>query len=59
KCPNCGLFLINSEDIETHHIIPVKDGGSDDAENLIHLHKACHKQEHKKIEVKRRQEWME
>ena len=52
KCPICGLFLINSEDIETHHIIPVKDGGSNDAENLIHLHKACHKQEHSKTKFK-------
>ncbi len=48
KCPNCGQFLINGEDVETHHIIPVKDGGSEDTENLIHLHTACHKQEHSK-----------
>ncbi|MDJ0650789.1 MAG: group II intron reverse transcriptase/maturase [Xenococcaceae cyanobacterium MO_188.B19] len=52
KCPNCGLFFNNGEDVETHHIIPVKDGGSDDTENLIHLHKACHKQEHSKTKFK-------
>ncbi len=46
KCPVCGEHLFNSEDIETHHIIPVKQGGSDDIENLIHLHKTCHKQVH-------------
>ncbi|WP_083874355.1 group II intron reverse transcriptase/maturase [Dactylococcopsis salina] len=46
KCPVCGESLYNGEEIETHHIVPVKDGGSDDAENLIHLHKACHKQVH-------------
>ena len=46
KCPVCGESLYNGEEIETHHIIPVKDGGSDDTENLIHLHKACHKQVH-------------
>ncbi len=46
KCPICGNSLLNGEDIETHHIVPVKDGGSDDTENLIHLHEACHKQEH-------------
>ncbi len=46
KCPVCGEHLFNGEDIETHHIIPVKRGGSDDIENLIHLHKACHKQVH-------------
>ena len=48
KCPNCGQSLFNGEDIETHHIVPVKEGGSDDTENLIHLHSACHKQEHNK-----------
>ena len=52
KCPICGQFLTNGEDIETHHIVPVKNGGSDDAENLIHLHSACHKQEHSKPKLK-------
>ena len=52
KCPNCGQFLINGDNVETHHIIPVKDGGSDDTENLIHLHRACHKQEHAKSKFK-------
>lgn len=46
KCPVCNDPLFNGEEIETHHIVPVKQGGSDDAENLIHLHKACHKQVH-------------
>lgn len=52
KCPICGDSLFNVEEIETHHIIPVKDGGSDDTENLIHLHKACHKQVHSKTKSK-------
>ena len=47
KCLLCGQPLFNGEDIETHHIIPVKQGGSDDTENLIHLHAMCHKQVHK------------
>ena len=51
KCPICGDSLFNGEEIETHHIVPVKDGGSDDTENLIHLHKACHKQVHSRIQV--------
>ena len=51
-CPNCKQSLFNGEDIETHHIVPVKDGGSDDSENLIHLHIACHKQEHHKPKLK-------
>ncbi len=46
KCPICGEALYKVEDLETHHIKPVKDGGSDDTENFYHLHKPCHKQEH-------------
>lgn len=46
KCPICGQSLFNGEDIETHHIVPVKEGGTDDINNLIHLHIACHKQVH-------------
>ena len=52
KCPNCGQYLFNEEEIETHHIVPMKDGGSDDTENLIHLHSTCHKQEHAKSKFK-------
>lgn len=54
KCPNCGQSLFNGENIETHHIVPVKNGGSNDTENLIHLHSACHKQEHSKSKLKAR-----
>jgi RNA-directed DNA polymerase len=46
RCPVCGDSLYNEEEIETHHIISVKEGGSDDPENLVHLHKVCHKQLH-------------
>lgn len=53
KCPICGEPLFNGEEIETHHIIPVAQGGLDDMENLQHLHKACHLQVHK-IQVKPR-----
>ncbi|VEP15218.1 hypothetical protein H1P_3170006 [Hyella patelloides LEGE 07179] len=38
--------VFTEEDIETHHIVLVKDGGSDKAENLYQLQSACHKQEH-------------
>jgi RNA-directed DNA polymerase len=51
KCPICGEHLLNSEDIETHHIVPVNQGGSNDIENLIHLHTACHKQVHSKSKL--------
>lgn len=47
KCPGCGEPLFNGEEIETHHIVPVAGGGTDDVENLQHLHKPCHKQVHK------------
>ncbi|OKH26229.1 group II intron reverse transcriptase/maturase, partial [Hydrococcus rivularis NIES-593] len=52
KCTVCGENLFNEEQIETHHLIPVKEGGSDDTENLVHLHKACHKQVHSKTKSK-------
>jgi RNA-directed DNA polymerase len=46
KCPVCGEPLFNGEEVETHHILPVAKGGTDDMENLMHLHRACHKQVH-------------
>lgn len=48
KCPNCGEPLFNGEELDTHHIVPVAEGGREDIENLQHLHRACHKQEHSK-----------
>lgn len=48
KCPVCGDSLFKVEEIDTHHIVPVAEGGTDDSENLKHLHKACHKQVHSK-----------
>ena len=53
NCPICGERLFNGEEIETHHISPVVQGGLDDLENLQHLHKACHKQEHSKTKSNR------
>ncbi len=53
KCPVCNDPLFNGEEIETHHIVPLKDGGTDDTKNLVHLHKACHKQVHSRIQVQR------
>lgn len=48
KCPICSEPLLNGEEIETHHIVAVAEGGLDDITNLQHLHKACHKQLHSK-----------
>jgi RNA-directed DNA polymerase len=42
KCPVCGEHLFNGEELQTHHIIKVKDGGSDSINNLIHQHQSCH-----------------
>lgn len=53
NCPICGKSLFNEEEIETHHIVPVAQGGLDDLENLQHPHKACHKQEHSKSKLSR------
>jgi RNA-directed DNA polymerase len=30
KCPECGEPLLNGEEIETHHIVPVAESGTDD-----------------------------
>lgn len=46
KCPECGDNLFNGEQLHTHHKIRVKDGGTDEIDNLAHLHKACHKHIH-------------
>jgi RNA-directed DNA polymerase len=48
KCPMCSEPLYGDEEIETHHIVPVAEGGSNDNRNLQHLHRACHKQVHSK-----------
>lgn len=34
KCPQCGEPLFNGEEIETHHYVPVAEGGTDDVENI-------------------------
>jgi RNA-directed DNA polymerase len=46
KCPICGEPLFNGEELHTHHLIPVKDGGNDGEDNLLHLHHACHRHIH-------------
>ncbi len=45
-CPICGEHLFNGEELHTHHVIRVADGGTDREENLIHLHKICHQHSH-------------
>ena len=45
-CPICREHLFNGEQLHTHHIVRVTDGGTDKEENLIHLHKTCHQHIH-------------
>ena len=52
KCLICGQPLLNGESIETHHIVPVAQGGLHDISNLQHLHTPCHKQVHSKSKSK-------
>jgi RNA-directed DNA polymerase len=44
KCPVCGESLFIEEDIEQHHIMPRKSGGTDTPGNLILVHYLCHQQ---------------
>ena len=53
KCPICGEPLLNGEEIEIHHIVPVAQNGLCDVDNLQHIHVACHKQVHSKSKLKR------
>jgi RNA-directed DNA polymerase len=53
KCPICGEPLLNGEEIEIHHIVPVAQDGLCDVDNLQHIHVACHKQVHSKSKLKR------
>ncbi len=46
RCPTCGEYLFNGEATEVHHKVPVKEGGTDELKNLVHIHKSCHKNVH-------------
>ncbi len=46
KCSLCGEFIINGEETEVHHIVPVSEEGLNHISNLEHLHRSCHKQVH-------------
>ncbi|NEP03313.1 MAG: group II intron reverse transcriptase/maturase [Symploca sp. SIO2E9] len=46
KCPVCGEHLFNGEKLHTHHKVPIKDGGTNRGDNLVHLHLTCHKHVH-------------
>lgn len=58
QCRVCHDPLLNGEALHTHHLVPVKDGGTDKEENLIHLHQACHHQVHSMVGVLK-DRWLE
>ena len=41
-CVNCELSLHNGEEIELHHLVPVKEGGKYNLANIVPLHRICH-----------------
>lgn len=45
-CPLCKDWILNGEDIECHHKVPIKQNGEKEVDNLVWLHKICHKQIH-------------
>lgn len=45
-CQVCGETLFNGEELERHHVIPRRDGGSDRYPNLRLRHLYCHDQIH-------------
>ena len=51
-CPICGEPIELEDDFELHHIIPIKDGGTNADKNLVFLHKHCHKAKHKHLHYK-------
>jgi RNA-directed DNA polymerase len=46
KCPVCGQGLAEKEDWHTHHICSQVEGGTDTLDNLVLVHRNCHRQIH-------------
>jgi RNA-directed DNA polymerase len=46
QCPVCHHHLDNGEDLQVHHVVPKKHGGTDDLVNLRLVHHTCHRQIH-------------
>ena len=56
KCPICGEHIHNGEPLHLHHITHVSKGGTDEVNNLIWMHKACHETTHTKKSKKGKSE---
>lgn len=52
KCTQCG----SEEHLETHHILPLYQGGGNSAANLQTLCKTCHKEKHRSLKAYERNE---
>lgn len=60
RCKDCGEFHayinrhgmaipIDDGNMEVHHILPVAQGGGDEAQNLVSLCRNCHQKRHKEL----------
>ena len=45
-CAWCHTLLHNGEPLHWHHVVPLSEGGKDEASNLVLLHAECHQQLH-------------
>lgn len=46
RCAHCDTVLRAVDVLHVHHVVPVKEGGSDTLKNLRVMHKSCHQQVH-------------
>ena len=44
KCPVCELPIVFGQEVDVHHKLAKKLGGNDKNNNLLVLHRECHKQ---------------
>ncbi|MGC1525106.1 MAG: HNH endonuclease [Phormidesmis sp.] len=51
RCPVCHDALFNGEALHTHHRLPLREGGRESEENLVHLHHTCHRFLHNNEDV--------
>ena len=48
RCALCHVQFLSGESIETDHVIPTSQGGTDDLNNKRLVHSWCHRQHHQK-----------
>lgn len=48
-CSCCGIFIDKSVVFDVHHIIPRKNGGSDEMDNLTYICPNCHRVAHTNV----------